>query len=146
MFFNLLHRRIPNFWEDFSSLDSDAFRSLDLLGGVTSEYAKAPVNVYSNEDGAVVTLFAPGVQPENIEVTFEDNLLCIQGKYSAQENQGFELVRGEIGDKNFTRKLELPFSVDSEKIGANFLNGVLTVSLPKEEALKPKKVQIKVEN
>ncbi|MBE7411712.1 MAG: Hsp20/alpha crystallin family protein [Leptospiraceae bacterium] len=144
MFFNLLNNRFSDPWgsESYPGI----WKNMDILGGVTSKYAKSPVNVYSNDEEVIVSIFAPGVLLENIDIGIEEKVLSVGVKSGKQEFEGFEVLRSEISDKNFTRKLELPFEVESEKVEAKYVNGVLTIQLPKSEKLKPKKVQIKVEN
>ncbi len=146
MFLNFLGNRVPTLWRDYSGLRSDFFKGLDILGGVTSDYTNAPINVYSSDEGIIATAIVPGFSSEDIEVTVEDNLLYIKGKLKKDEREGFEMIRGEIGEKDFSRKLELPFAVDSEKVEAKFNFGILTIKLPKQESSKPKKVQVKVES
>ncbi len=86
----------------------------------------------------------PGIQPEDIEVTLNDNVLTIKGemKVEKEHDQGnYHLRERRFG--SFTRRIALPSNIDVEKIEATNENGVLTLTLPKAEAAKPKRIEVK---
>lgn len=101
------------------------------------------LDVLENEDQFVIKASLPGVKPEDLDVTYNKGLLTIKGeiKDESQSEQGqFHLRERRFG--SFTRSISLPASVKSEDIHADFKDGVLTLRLPKEEEIKPKRIQI----
>ena len=86
----------------------------------------------------------PGVHPDDIQVTLEDGLLTIEGEtgYEREEQKGDYLLRERrIG--RFHRALRLPNSVDAEQAQPGYANGVLTITVPKQEAKKARRLKIK---
>jgi HSP20 family protein len=85
----------------------------------------------------------PGVRPEDIEVTVTGDLLTIKGEFKSEEKtEKRNFIRQERRYGSFCRQLGLPTSVDSGKAEASFENGILTLTLPKVEAVKPKTVRV----
>ncbi|MDK2857171.1 MAG: hypothetical protein PWQ29_345 [Verrucomicrobiota bacterium] len=115
-----------------------------LFDGYTGSSAGFPlVNVWANENEAVVTAEIPGVDPKDIEINVLKNLLTIQGERKA-DDPGEDAVchRNERVTGRFSRTVRLPFGVENDKVKAKYEKGVLKVTLPRAEATKPKKVQI----
>ena len=112
----------------------------DALG--TSNW-NPPVDIYESEGELTVNLDLPGVDPNNVEVSVENNVLTIRGERKFEEKQDKENYhRVERSYGSFARSFTLSTRVDSDKIRANYNAGVLTITLPKAEAAKPKKIQI----
>jgi HSP20 family protein len=134
--------------------DFDDERSLRLLqdsvNRLFSEEPSArpwapPVDVLENENELVLTADLPGIQQEDIDVRVEDGTLTIKGKRDfAQEDKAKGYHRIERSYGSFVRCFSLPDSVDPEKIGADYKNGVLTVSVAKKEIAKPRAVKVNV--
>ncbi len=102
------------------------------------------VDIYETENDLVVKADLPDVDLKDIDVRVENQTLTIAGerKFEKQDNvAGYHRIERSYG--NFTRSFAVPNSFDTDKISASFKNGVLSVSLPKKEAAKPR--QIKVE-
>jgi HSP20 family protein len=94
-----------------------------------------------------VTLYGdlPGVRPEDLDIRFENQELVVHGKAPARAPQGGEKPRfwgREYGVGDFHRTFAISEGVDAQRIGAELKNGVLTLHLPKAEALKPRKIQV----
>jgi HSP20 family protein len=85
----------------------------------------------------------PGASPENIDLRYEQGELILHGKVQPGAPRG-RLVFGEFDVGDFYRVFQVHESIDAAKIEAEFKNGVVTVRLPKVEAVKPKQVPIKV--
>jgi HSP20 family protein len=103
------------------------------------------VDIYETENELVLKADLPEVDQKNIDVRVENQTLTIAGerKFQAQENgKGYHRIERSYG--NFVRSFAVPNSFDTEKIAAAFNNGVLTVTLPKKEAAKPRQVKIEV--
>jgi HSP20 family protein len=105
-------------------------------------YVTPPVDIYETVEGLVVKADLPGVAKENLEVRVENNLLTIRGK-SAHVAPGDPIYR-EYELANFFRQFELNERVDQAKISADLKHGVLTLSLPKAEEAKPRRIDVKV--
>lgn len=105
-------------------------------------YITPPVDIYETQEGLVVKADLPGVPKEGLDVRVENNLLTIRGK-SAHAAPGDPIHR-EYELANFFRQFELSEKVDQLKISAELKHGVLTLSLPKAEEAKPRKIEIKV--
>lgn len=91
-----------------------------------------------------LTLYAdlPGVQPENLDIQFDEGELKIHGKCAPRQTSGTVLLSEyKVGD--FTRSFTLGETLDAHRISAELKNGVLTVHLPKVEKPKPRRVEIK---
>ncbi len=102
------------------------------------------MNVWSNEDGAIVTAELPGVKPEEIEITVEGDVLQLSGNREPQELGEEETYhRRERGYGRFSRAFQLPFDVEPDGVEATFEKGVLHITLPRAEADKPKKITVK---
>ena len=107
-----------------------------------SKFFAPRVDIY--ETDAELLLFAdlPGVDPENVDLRYERGELILQGKMPARSHPG-RLVLAEYEDGDFYRVFQIHESIDASKIEAEYKNGVLVVHLPKQEAVKPRQVQIR---
>jgi HSP20 family protein len=106
------------------------------------QYVTPPVDIFETGDGLVVKADLPGVAKQELDVRVENNLLTIRGKPS-HVPPGEPLYR-EYGLVNFFRQFELNEKVDQSKISAELTHGVLTLTLPKAEEAKPRKIDVKV--
>jgi HSP20 family protein len=128
-----LHREV-------NRLFSDTFAS---SGGSTAPSYPA-MNVWTQEEGAVVTAELPGLTAADIEITVVGDTLTLSGNRAANEvPEGAKYHRRERNFGKFNRVFQLPFNVEVDQVQAVFKNGVLHLSLPRAEAEKPKKIAIK---
>lgn len=104
-------------------------------------YITPPVDIYETTNGLVVQADLPGVAKEGLDVRVENNLLTIRGE-AAHVAPGDPIYR-EYGLVNFFRQFELNDRVDQSKISAELKHGVLTLSLPKAEEAKPRKIEVR---
>ena len=87
----------------------------------------------------------PGVRPEDVRLTVENNVLTIQGsKQQVAEERADRVHRYERTYGAFERSFTLPTTVDANSIKASYENGVLTVTLPKVERAKPRQIEVQV--
>ena len=107
------------------------------------KYITPPVDIFENSDGLVVKADLPGVAKEALEVRVDNNLLTIRGK-AAHTAPGQPVYR-EYTLVNFFRQFELNDKVDQNKMSAELKHGVLTLSLPKAEEAKPRKIEVKAD-
>ncbi len=102
------------------------------------------LDVIEHDDAYTVKASVPGVNPDDIEITLADNVLTIRGETREEkdvEEQQYRLHERRYG--SFSRSVTLPVVVDSENVEATHENGVLSLRLPKSEAVKPKKIAVK---
>ena len=86
----------------------------------------------------------PGVSPEDVDIRYENGELGLVGKV-APRYEGVEPLAAEYGVGDFSRSYSISEAVDAEQISAEMHDGVLTVHLPKTEAVKPRKIEVKSE-
>jgi HSP20 family protein len=102
------------------------------------------VDMYETEDAVVVKSAIPGVKPEDIDISLTGDTLTIKGETKTEKEVKEEnYVRREMRYGSFVRTLPVPAPVVADKAEADFENGVLTLTLPKAEEVKPKAIQIK---
>jgi HSP20 family protein len=102
--------------------------------------------MYETDDAYVVKAPVPGVKPEDVDVHIEDGVLTLRGETKREEN--VENARYHWQERwygQFERSVRLPSQVDASKVEANLKEGILTISVPKAEEIKPKKIDVKVE-
>ena len=104
-----------------------------------------PLDVLRKGDDTIVRASMPGVSPEDIRVSIEDNVLTIKAHTSQefQDTDGDYLMR-ERRSGSFHRALRLPDSVDPEKVQPHFQHGVLSITVPKAEAKRARQLEVKV--
>lgn len=103
---------------------------------------RLPVDVYSTEEEIVIVAAVPGLAPEDVEITIEGDSLTIQGEIPAHlDNVNYLFQERAVG--KFVRVLSLNIPVDADKSEATFANGLLTLNIPKAEAIKPKQIKVK---
>ncbi len=100
-----------------------------------------PIDAYVTNDAIVLEVTVPGVKPEAVEVMLEGDTLTIRGEFKPAVEEAKYLLRERAAGR-FERTLTINTPIDHEKVAANFENGVLTLTLPKAEAVKPRQIQI----
>ena len=102
------------------------------------------LDVAEEDDAYVVTASLPGIAPEDVEITLTDNVLTIQGEISKDEEideQKYHIRERRFG--RFVRSVTLPNAVAADQVEAVSENGVLKLTLPKTEEVKPKRIEIR---
>jgi HSP20 family protein len=105
------------------------------------------VDIYETENELVLKADLPDVNQKDIDVRVENQTLTIAGTRNfetTEEKKGFHRIERNYGQ--FVRSFAVPNTFDTENIGANYQNGVLTVKLPKKEAAKPRQVKVEVKS
>ena len=105
------------------------------------QFIAPAATVLENPDGYTLEVEMPGVSKENLEMWIENNELTILGRRSMPSVEG-TLLHRESRRENFRRSFELDPSIDAEKIGAKIDQGVVTLTLPKAEQVKPRKIAV----
>jgi HSP20 family protein len=106
-----------------------------------------PVDILEDKDAVRIAAELPGVKPEDVKISMENNVLTIRGekRLERREGNGERSHRFERAYGMFERAFTVPASVDAERIEAKYEQGVLTVTLPKVERAKPREINIKVQ-
>jgi HSP20 family protein len=97
------------------------------------------LNIHEQEDAYVLSALVPGLNAQDLNIQVLDDVLRIEGEYRAEENN--YLVR-ELPTGSFSRTLRLPSSIDADKVEARIADGILTLTLPKAESSRPKRINI----
>ena len=105
------------------------------------QYATPLVDVESNEEGYTIRAEMPGVDKSGLEITVDNGELTIVGRRRPSELTG-EPVYREIRNNDFRRLYELDPAIDTAKIGARIEQGVLTLTLPKAESVRPRRITV----
>ncbi len=101
-----------------------------------------PIDAYADDNAIVITTNVPGVKPDDLKITLEGDTLTIRGEVPPDAEDRNYLLR-ERATGSFERILTVNTPIDGNKIEAAFENGVLTLTLPKAEAAKPKQITVK---
>jgi HSP20 family protein len=107
----------------------------------TEQFVSPSATVLENADGYTLEVEMPGVSKENLEMWVENNELTILGRRSLPSVEG-TLLHRESRPQNFRRTFELDPSIDAAKISAKIEQGVVTLTLPKAEQVKPRKIAV----
>ncbi len=126
------------------------FLEMERLLGAAARPAATPqpetylpaVEVVEGQEGLTVTCDLPGVKQENIEVSWDNGVLTIKAERPEAKNDGLLYHVAERRYGRFERSFRLPAHVDGDKISARYTDGVLTLSLPKREEARPRKIQV----
>ncbi len=99
------------------------------------------VNIREEEDAYILSALVPGLKAEDLNIQVLENVVSIEGEYRADEA---EYLLSELPSGSFRRSLRLPAEVDADKVEAKIADGILTLTLPKAESARPKKIKIAV--
>jgi HSP20 family protein len=123
----------------------DPFRDIDRMTEEVSRpirSARMPMDAYRRGDAFVVHFDLPGVQPDTVDLTVEQNTLTVTAERSWSPVEGDEVVITERPQGTFSRQLMVGDSLDTERITARYDQGVLTITIPVAEQSKARKVEV----
>src|SRR6478736_5040794 len=127
---------------------TDPFRELDRVAqqvfGTAARPAAMPIDAYRKGDEFVVLFDLPGCDPESINLTAARNVLTVHAERSRPSDDDVELLIGERTTGTFSRQLFLAETLDSERIAADYSDGVLRLHVPVKEQAKPRRVDISI--
>jgi len=112
-------------------------------GRGTDAALRAPVDIHETSDGLVLAADMPGVSKDRLEVRVDGNTLLIEGQVQFDLPEGSEAVYADVRASAYRRSFELSRELDSSKIQANLKDGVLTVRIPKQAALQPRRIEVR---
>jgi HSP20 family protein len=116
----------PSFW-------------FDWRGGPA---AGCPMDVYEDNERYIVHCLLPGVDPNAVNVSVQDNILIISGEWKSPAPEGARPVFQEIGQGQFRRQVTLDYAVEPGQAEASYQDGILTITLPKAESAKAKAIKV----
>ena len=125
---------------------TDPFRDLDRLTeamfGTRSRPAVMPMDAYRDDNHFVIHLDLPGVTPDSIDLTVEQNVLTVHAERKPPLGESTEQIVAERSHGVFSRQVFLGDTLDADHLTADYDAGVLTITLPIAEKAKPRKVQV----
>ena len=125
-------------WRELERLQAEMDRMTSTSAGEIP-----PMDVWANEDGALVRALVPGSTREDLEVSVVSDMLTVRGTLPTQElKPGESWHRHERVGGPFARTLQLPFTVDADAVKATCKNGVLMVELPRSPTEKPRRIAV----
>ncbi|HEY7479963.1 MAG TPA: Hsp20/alpha crystallin family protein [Gemmatimonadales bacterium] len=115
----------------------------DESGAITSAWQPA-VDVFEDKDSVRIVAELPGVKPEDVKLSLENNVLIIRGEKKQEAEERTERVhRYERSYGSFERAFVLPSTVDGDKVSAEYGDGVLRVTVPKAEKARPREIPVR---
>jgi len=141
-------------WQPFSELMSlrqamerlfeDSFVTPSRILSTFGPGAATPIDMYHTANDVVIRAALAGVKPEEVDITITGDTLTIKGETKAeQEIKREDYLYQEHRYGTFSRSVTLPSGLNSDKAEASFDNGILTLTIPKSEEIKPKQIKVK---
>tara|TARA_Y100000034_G_C6758871_1_gene337839 strand:+ start:189 stop:671 length:483 start_codon:yes stop_codon:yes gene_type:complete len=132
VFDKIMENQFPNFTNEFGVR---AFEN--------NAYPKCNIYDYSDKVGIIAEI--PGLTKEQVKIEIEENVLIISGdKHKTIEDEGAKILKRELKQSSFKRSFELGDVLDSDKISANFEDGILSIDLPKRQPKEPAKKIVEI--
>lgn len=134
--FNMMPRKFERMFDEFFTVSPSS----------ENEFGWEPrADVHETDEHYVVELDVPGIDKKDVKVKFEDNTLTVSGERKMeQKSDEKNSHRYERAYGSFSRTIHLPKNVNTQKINASYKNGVLEITLPKADEVKPKEIEINV--
>lgn len=142
---NNLARIDKNFWGTDFNRDAKILTETvrDLFGHSKVSNTVSNLDLYEKDEEYIAFFEVPGVKKEDLDITIEKNYVDILGQIDHQEIEGAKYIsRGRKERKSYACRINLSENVDRDKISASLEHGILKLTMPKAEALKPKKITI----
>jgi len=132
---DLLRSKMDRIFGDFDG-------PFDYGSGLIFNTNSPRTNLYENGDNFEIRTEVPGIQKDDLSVRIQGNYLEISGSRTSEAPDGYKVHRAERGTNTFSRSFTLPDDVDAEKVEAKLKDGILSLTLPKSEAARPKQITI----
>lgn len=142
----MFRRNVPSRWEEMERLQREMNRLFRSSRGSRLQTAPSfpAMNIWTSDEGQVITAEIPGVDPEDLDVSVTGEILTLSGTRKPEDlGEDVRYHRQERGYGRFKRSIQLPYPVQADKIEASFNSGVLKIQLPRAEEDKPKKITVK---
>lgn len=140
-----MRRRAITLFDPSRIFSDDFMNTFFSSTGLDFQYTNE-LEMYEDENMVVVKLKAPGYTQDDVDITIEDTVLTISGEIeqeSEEEAKGKKYYYKEMKHGSFSRSVTLPVKVKAEEAHAEFKDGIITITLPKSDEIKPKKISIK---
>lgn len=129
-------------------LEDSFVPSRGTRGGTNGTMVRAlPLDVYATQDEAVIIAAVPGMSPQDLDVTIDQNVVTLAGSVptaaESEQGKGATWYLHELWHGQFRRSVTLPFEVDAAKAEATFQNGIVRIALPKAERAKPHRIAVR---
>lgn len=135
--------RVFDPWQELRRMEREMNR---LLSRAPAAVEFPAVNIWTEEERAIVTTEVPGVSPQDMDISVVGSTLTIRGSREPEAlKEGESYHRRERWYGQFSRSVDLPFAVEAGAVEARFDKGVLYITLPRAEAEKPRKISVKAE-
>lgn len=129
-------------WDPFREVESMLAGMDRVLDRAWSTAGSTPgINVYADDEAAVITTELPGVQAADVQLQLHDDVLSVSAERKPDAGSGEQLT-AERPALRFSRSISLPFAVDAERVEARLADGVLTVALKRAEADRPRRITV----
>lgn len=130
----------------FAQMRRDMETLMERLTGVTADGSVAgvfpPMNVSEDLDHYYVRTLIPGIDASQLNVSVVHQTIAVSGTRESPEEKGVSYHRKERAEGPFSRSVTLPASFDGARVDAKYVDGILTLTLPKPEAAKPRRVTV----
>ena len=127
----------------------DPFRDLDRLASSLFDTRRGPrrmpMDLYRDGDHYVLTADLPGIDPGSVDIDVDGQLLTIRAERTLTSGEDVKWITREREAASFLRQLNLGQGIDTDRISANYNNGVLSVTIPVSEKAKPRKIEVSSE-
>ena len=124
----------------------DPFRDLERLASGLFDARRGPrtmpMDLYRDGDTYVLTADMPGIDPGSVDIDVDGQLLTIRAERTPRSVEGVKWIARERTGGSFLRQLNLGQGIDTDRIAANYANGVLSVTIPVSEKAKPRKIAV----
>ncbi|MDH4133335.1 MAG: Hsp20/alpha crystallin family protein [Gammaproteobacteria bacterium] len=130
--------------DDFDNMLEGFFRPMRWMEEEASQGLMPRIDVVERDQEFLVKAELPGIKKEDIDVSLENGVLTItaESKSESEEKEGDRVIRQERRYGKYVRSLRLGKEVDDKKVKANYKDGILELTLPKAEEVKPKKINV----
>jgi HSP20 family protein len=128
----------------------DPWRTIEKLNRAASGMLSQPesefpaINIWADPDKAIITSELPGIDPEKVEISVNGKSITLRGSRTSEDAcEGECYHRQERWQGQFTRTIDLPYLINTERVEARFNKGILHLTVPRAEADKPRKIAVK---
>ena len=147
MFGSLFGSFDPSLFDEFRRFESEMdqlFGRGSLPAGIRTMRRGTfpPINVGATPDRLDVYLFAAGLDPKNLDISIQQNLLAVSGERKVPVDEAADYYRQERYDGEFRRVITLPDDVDPDRVEAKYRDGVLQITVQRREAVRPRQITV----
>jgi HSP20 family protein len=140
-------RNIGLFSDELDDLFEGFFRPMRSMYEEMGKSLVPPIDLVENENDYVIKAELPGVRKEDVDITVQNGVLTInaESRAEAEEKTGGRVIRQERRYGKYVRSMRLGSKIDESKVKASYKDGILELTLPKAEEVKPKKINVDVD-